>query len=110
MVWGILSRIAHIGAGQTIVGDIIFAQVQAGPVSIATLARCVAVPREAERMYPDGGVIGIVAVAPVVLFLISYLVYTQAPKHRHGKSHIRAASDVLTKFVQNASDTRDVRM
>jgi hypothetical protein len=50
-------------------------------------------------MYPDGGVIGIVAVAPVILFLVSYLVYTQAPKHRCGKSDIRAPSDARAKFV-----------
>ena len=50
-------------------------------------------------MYPDGGVTGIVAAAPIILFLISYLVYTQAPKHRHGKSDIRTASDARTTFV-----------
>jgi multisubunit Na+/H+ antiporter MnhB subunit len=61
-------------------------------------------------MYPDGGVTGIVAVAPVILFLVSYLVYTQAPKHRHRKSDIRAPSDARAKSAQNASETRDVRM
>jgi len=34
-------------------------------------------------MYLGDGVVGMVAVAPVVLFLVSYLVYTQAPKHRY---------------------------
>ena len=34
-------------------------------------------------MYFGDGVVGMVAVAPVVLFLVSYLVYTQAPKHRY---------------------------
>jgi hypothetical protein len=55
-------------------------------------------------MYPDGGVVGIVAVAPVILFLVSYLVYTQAPKYRYGKSDIRTASDARTKFLPDASD------
>jgi hypothetical protein len=55
-------------------------------------------------------VIGIVAVAPVILFLVSYVVYTQAPKYRYGNSDIGTASDARTKFVPKRQRHRDVRM
>jgi hypothetical protein len=57
-------------------------------------------------MYLGGGVVGIVAVVPIVLFLVSYLIYTQAPKHRHGKSDIRAASDARAKVVPESRRQR----
>jgi hypothetical protein len=50
-------------------------------------------------MYLGGGVVGIVAVVPIVLFLVSYLIYTQAPKHRYGKLDIRATSGARAKAV-----------
>jgi hypothetical protein len=50
-------------------------------------------------MYLGGGVLGIVAVVPIVLFLVSYLIYTQAPKHRYGRSDIRTVSDARAKAV-----------
>ena len=66
---------------------------------IATLARCLTVTCEAEQMYLGGGVVGIVAVVPILLFLVSYLIYTQAPKIRYGKSDIQAASGARAKAV-----------
>lgn len=63
------------------------------------LARCLTVTREAEQMYLGGSVVGIVAVVPILLFFLSYLIYTQAPKHRYGKSDARAASDSRAKAV-----------
>ena len=48
-------------------------------------------------MYLGGGAVGIVAAAPIAMFLVSYLIYTQAPKHRYGKSDIRAAFDARAK-------------
>jgi hypothetical protein len=110
MASGRLCGIAHIGNGQTIVGHIIFAKIQVGAAPIATLARCLTVLREAEQMYPDGGAIGIDEVAPVILFLVPYLIHTQAPEHRYGKSDIRTASDARTKFVPKRQRHRDVRM
>jgi hypothetical protein len=50
-------------------------------------------------MYLGGSVVGIVAVVPILLFFLSYLIYTQAPKHRYGKSDARAASDSRAKAV-----------
>jgi hypothetical protein len=74
-------------------------QPTASPGPIATLARCLTVTREAEQMYLGGSTVGIVAVVPILLFLVSYLIYTQAPKHRYGNSDIRAASDARAKAV-----------
>ena len=80
-------------------GSQIFGQAQASPGPITTLERCLTVTREAEQMYLGGGVVGIVAVVPIVLFLVSYLIYTQAPKHRYGKLDIRATSGARAKAV-----------
>jgi hypothetical protein len=61
-------------------------------------------------MYLGGGVVGIVAVAPIVMFLVSYLIYTQAPKHRYGKSDIEAASDARAKTVFSTKANRAAQM
>lgn len=60
-------------------------------------------------MYFGGEVVGFVAVGPIGLFLVSYLIYTQAPKYRCGTSGIRADSHARARTVPNVSGSRDLR-